>query len=153
MIEAGVGERIVIEDTGRKIRVSSGDQHQIAFERAIAGYAAGAVDARLETVVRAEQRQSRPFGQQLGRRTRNKKLFTVQGEEDFARFQIEEFNAELRLLELRPIGNPPNALRQCGWAGGGALGCDFLFLRCFRGRLLRRFGSRCLRRFRFRDSP
>jgi hypothetical protein len=63
----------------------------------------------------------------------------MQCEQDCARLQVEKFNAELRLLELRPIGNPPYALGQCDWAGGGALGCGFLFLRRFRSRLSRRF--------------
>ena len=75
---------------------------------------AGAVDTRMEAVVRAKRREESAFGKNFRGRSRNEQLVGIERVDDFAGVQRIELNAEIRVSKFGPADYLLDALRERG---------------------------------------
>ncbi len=99
-------------DAIREIGIAAGDKNQIAFEHAVFVDGAGAVDASMETVICAEFRKDRTFGENLCRGGRHEEFIGVEGIKDFAGVERIEFDAEIGVSEFGTVNDLLDTLRE-----------------------------------------
>jgi len=103
-------ERAVGADTSREVGVAARHQHQVAVQRAILADRTSAIQARMESIARAQQLQAGPFGDELGRRAGDEQLVGVEREQRGLRVEIVERDAEARAAVLGPTDHLLHAL-------------------------------------------
>ncbi len=123
MIEGGEVQRSVVLHAAGKIRVATRHKHQISLQRAVGSDAPRGVDAGVEAVVLAEQRQRRAFGDHLGSGAGGKQLVLVDRNQNLTRGEIVDFHSHRGMLEDRTRGDLPDLLQQGRYALGHGWHC------------------------------
>src|SRR6267378_3916291 len=103
-----------------EIGIAAGDEDEISLELALFVDRSGAVDAGVEAVIRAEFGEQGAFGEQLGGGGGDEKFIGVEGIEDFASIEGDEFDSEVGVGELgaahyflNAVGERRRGLRAC----------------------------------------
>ena len=100
MILIDKGESAVGLDAVRKIGIAAGDEDEIAFQFAFRIYWAGAIDAGMKAVVRAQFGEERAFGENFRSGGGDEEFVGVESVDDFAGVERTELDAEIGVSEL-----------------------------------------------------
>ena len=95
-----------------KIWVATGDEDEVAFERAVLVDRSGAEDVRVEAEVRAQFREQGTFGEDFGGGRGNEQLIGVERVEDLAAVERVELDAEIGVSKFGAGDDSLDALRQ-----------------------------------------
>ena len=116
-------ETLIRPDAARKVRIPARNQNQVALERAVRSDRAGAIKARVKSIVRTEEFQRRAFSKKLRGRRGSEEFVSAEGEHHLVIIQRVDFDAEGRVLVLGTALN---------FADLGCKGRIVLRLRCTR---------------------
>ena len=106
------GERVARLDAARQIRIATGDEHEVAVQRAVGPEITRAVDARVKPVVGAEDLQRAPHRHELGGRAGHEERVGVVCVDGRVRVERQELDTEDGVAELRTGHDGLDADRQ-----------------------------------------
>ena len=96
------GQRPVGADPSGEVGVAACDEHQVAVEGAVLADPVGAIDARVEAIVRTQQLQGGALRHELGSRCGHEQLVGIEREHQPVAVEIVELHAEAGAAILGP---------------------------------------------------
>ena len=111
------GERAILLDASRQIRIAARHQNQIAIERPVAADRPRSIDAGVKTIVRTEETERAPHSEQLGGGAGDEELVTIERVDLLPRIERVEFHPPVGVPELGPVDDALHPLRERRIAG------------------------------------